>query len=218
MAYAQANDNYVAYAPEAFNYQGAAFPIVDFSFAMPMDLSKGDEPYQMVADAWYAVVEAVIEASKGNAPWASDQDNIYNRWPVNVTLHARFIKNSSAMISPAYQPPGSDNTHTCFIEFLSFAPPPEAPDIDNYKKYFQTWTDFCRDLGKKWMQIGGPNSRPHWAKDWQMLNDDGIYEHIRNSFQYGGSNNLDTFKNNVRDKLDPSNTFMNKYIELIFQT
>lgn len=217
-AYAKANDHYVADAPEVFNYQSSAFPIVDFSFAVPMDLSNSQQAYQNIADAWYAVVDAAVDALQHG-------QSVPERFPINVTLHARFIKNSGAMISPAYQPPGSNNDtmHTCFIEFLSYAVPPpgENPfEQKRYKEYYAAWDAVCQSIGKKWLALGGQRARPHWAKDWQTIANEGIYEHIRQSFQYDASsqygvNNLDTFKR-LRDTMDPGNMFMNNYIEKIF--
>ena len=167
-----------------------------------MDASK-DPYYQVICDAWYAVVDAVDE-------YARTKEHFYERYPVNVTLHARFINNSQSLLSPAYQPAGSE-THTCWIEFLSGSPTPDAPDEEWYQNYMATWQEFCKLIGQKWIDLGG---RPHWAKEWQILDTPEINIYQKLQDMYG--DNLTQFKT-LRDQLDPTETFLYSWTEKIFQ-
>ena len=198
-AYKSAAADYVAPATRFFHYQKSAFPVLDLSFAIPMDAA--DDPYyDVVSKAWYAAVDAINT-------WALTKNEYYERFPVNVTLHARFTRNSQALLSPAHQPAGSD-VHTCWIEFVSGAPTPAAPGEDWYDNYMATWSAFCQEVGAIWMELGG---RPHWAKDWQQLESKGIYERLPDL--YGG--NLKRFKQ-IRDRLDPTETFLFPWTAKIF--
>lgn len=201
-AYSQATDDYIAPATRFYHYQKSAFPVLDFSFAIPMDATT-DPYYQVISDAWYAVVDAVNDA-------ACNQKEFYKRYPVNVTLHARFIKNSQSLLSPAYQPEGSA-THTCWIEFLSGSPTPDQPDETWYQNYMETWDEFCQLIGEKWLALGG---RPHWAKQWQLLDTPEINIYQKLQEIYG--DNFTRFKE-VRDQLDPTETFLYSWTEKIFQ-
>ena len=201
LAYQTAADDYIAPATRFYHYQKSAFPVLDFSVAIPMDASS-DPYYQGISEAWYAVVDAV-------ADWAANKSEFYQRYPVNVTLHARFTKNSQALLSPAYQPAGSE-VHTCWIEFVSGAPTPAEPNETWYQNYINTWTAFCRLIGPQWLELGG---RPHWAKQWQVLDtpDIRIYEQLQHLY----GDNLTQFKA-VRDELDPTETFLYPWTEKIF--
>ncbi|GEM_PF-3132337 len=201
-AYNQACDDYIAPATRFYHYQKSAFPVLDFSFAIPMDATT-DPYYQVISDAWYAVVDAVNDA-------ACNQKEFYKRYPVNVTLHARFIKNSQSLLSPAYQPEGSA-THTCWIEFLSGSPTPDQPDETWYQNYMETWEEFCQLIGEKWLALGG---RPHWAKQWQLLDTPEINIYQKLQEIYG--DNFTRFKQ-VRDQLDPTETFLYSWTDKIFQ-
>ncbi|PHN07857.1 D-arabinono-1,4-lactone oxidase [Flavilitoribacter nigricans] len=201
LAYGTAPDDYVAPATRFFHYQTTAFPVLDFSFAIPMDAST-DPYYIVVSDAWYAVVDAVND-------WAANKSEYYQRFPVNVALHVRFIKNSQSWLSPAYQPAGSE-VHTCWIEFLSGSPTPAAPNEAWYQNYMSAWGDFCRFIGPQWLALGG---RPHWAKEWQLLNIPSINIYDKLPDLYG--DNLSKFKA-VRDELDPTKTFLYSWTEAIF--
>lgn len=201
LAYSSAKDDYVAPAPRFYHYQTSAFPVLDFSFAIPMDLQK-DPNYLNFSKAWWSVVYAVNQ-------WAHTKSEFNQRYPVNVALHARFIKNSQSLLSPAYQPAGS-STHTCWIEFISGAPTPNQADKDWYKNYMKTWAEFCQLIGPIWLELGG---RPHWAKQWQLLDklSPSIYQQLPK--MYG--DNLTKFKA-VRDQLDPTETFLYSWTEKIF--
>lgn len=200
-AYKTAAADFIAPATRFFHYQKSAFPVLDLSIAIPMDRST-DPYYENISKAWYAAVDAVND-------WAQSKSEYYERFPVNVTLHARFTKNSQSLLSPAYQPEGSD-IHTCWIEFVSGAPTPDAPGEAWYDNYMNTWKAFCREVGPKWLDLGG---RPHWAKDWQLLDIPGVEIYKKLPEMYGA--NLTTFKAK-RDSLDPTETFLFPWTAKIF--
>lgn len=201
LAYQTAVDDFIGPATRFYHYQTSAFPVLDFSFAIPMD-ADADPYYQAICEAWYAVVDTV-------ADWAANKSEFYQRYPVNIALHARFIKNSQSLLSPAYQPAGSE-VHTCWIEFLSGSPTPDEPNETWYQNYNNTWAEFCQLIGPKWLDLGG---RPHWAKQWQLLDTPEINIYQRLQAIYG--ENLKMFKE-VRDHLDPTETFLYSWTEKIF--
>jgi FAD/FMN-containing dehydrogenase len=198
-AYKSAEADFIAPATRFFHYQTSAFPVLDLSMAIPMD-PTGDPYFSTVSKAWYAAVDAIND-------WALTKSEYHERFPVNVTLHARFTKNSQSLLSPAHQPAGS-NVHTCWIEFVSGAPVPAAPGEAWYDNYMSSWHAFCREVGSIWMDLGG---RPHWAKEWQVLEPDGVYSRLPQ--MYGS--NLRTFKE-IRDRLDPTETFLFPWTSKIF--
>ncbi|WP_120632682.1 D-arabinono-1,4-lactone oxidase [Ruegeria sp. EL01] len=198
-AYKSAAANFVAPATRFFHYQKSAFPVLDLSMAVPMD-AETDPFYETISKAWYAAVDAIVD-------WARTKEEYYQRFPVNVTLHARFTKNSQSLLSPAYQPEGSD-VHTCWIEFVSGAPTPDAPGESWYDNYMSTWAAFCREVGKTWLDLGG---RPHWAKEWQLLEPEGVYDRLPELY----GSNLSKFKT-IRDELDPTETFLFPWTAKIF--
>lgn len=198
-AYKTATADYIAPATRFFHYQKSAFPVLDLSMAISMD-AGADPYYATISKAWYAAVDAIND-------WARTKTEYHERYPVNVTLHARFTKNSQSLLSPAYQPEGSA-VHTCWIEFLSGAPTPDAQGEDWYENYMATWSAFCREVGPIWMDLGG---RPHWAKVWQLLEPDGVYDRLPE--MYGS--NLSEFKK-IRDRLDPTETFLFPWTAKIF--
>ncbi len=169
-----------AYVTHSFHYPPTAFPVLDFSWALPID-----DDFSNATQSWYDMVDGVYD-------WAKQ-----DKFPVNVTGHARFIKNSQSLLSPAYQPAGS-STHTCFIEFLSV---PGTQDYD----------EFANFMGQKWMALGG---RPHWAKLFQNV--EGIIPYTQRSFDTGSGNNMKEFKA-FRDSLDPNGMFMNGFLDTLFQ-
>lgn len=92
-----------------------------------------DPGFERVREAWSAVVELTEQ-------WAKE-----GRYPFNLTLNARFVAGSDALLSPAF-----GNERTCYIEILSYAGTPG-------------WDDFARAVAARWMAI--PGARPHWAKE-----------------------------------------------------
>jgi len=95
--------------PWALQYQTSFAPVVDTSFAIPIDQSCDN-----VRRAWNAAVELVEQ-------WAQR-----GKYPQNMVLHARFVgKPSTALLSPTEgHPLGS-----CLIEALTFE---STPDLDAY--------------------------------------------------------------------------------------
>ena len=181
---------YVAEAPQVFHYQKEAFPVIDFSVAIPIEqASDGHWDFDPIVNAWYAVVNEVID----------DYPNAV--YPVTVSLHARFIKNSQAWLSPAFQPAGSE-THTCFIEFLS-AYPKEVSSATDRERMARPFVNLAKTIAPIWIdQLKG---RPHWAKIWQQIP------------------NLDVRKlypaeswtqfNAVRSECDPNGMFVNQFLK-----
>src|SRR6516225_11194063 len=112
-------------------------------------------------------------------------------FPLNLTLNARFIKNSNALLSPAF-----GEQHTCFIEVLS---------------YYKTlgWKAFTSTLAHRWMKL--PAARPHWAKEFDHV--PGIIPFIRQAY----GTNLSKFLQ-IREELvvDPEKRFVNPLLEQIF--
>ena len=76
--------------------------VANAEFAIPVS-----SDFQNVKQAWQTVVDMTDAlAARGE-------------YPFNLTLNARFTRNSECLLSPAL-----GNEHTCFIEILSFAPTP----------------------------------------------------------------------------------------------
>lgn len=178
-------DDYIAPVPDVFHYQHYAYSVTDVSFAIPIR----DNDFGPVVKAWYAAVDGIAAQAKAG------------KYPVNVTLHARFLKNSQALLSPAYEPEGSD-VHYCFIEVVTFQP----RHIETQSPGVRQFEEFVADLGPKWMALGG---RPHWAKAFQDI--PGVFAHIRESYGDNLSRWLDW-----RDGLDPKRMFWNGFMEKIF--
>jgi hypothetical protein len=111
-------------------------------------------------------------------------------FPFNLTLNARFIRNSSALLSPAL-----GNGHTCFIEVLSYCSTPG-------------WANFSAIVAREWMKL--PGARPHWPKEFQQI--PGIVPFIRGAFGSGLRRFLE-----IRDELgvDPGKMFVNPYLNRV---
>jgi hypothetical protein len=81
-------------------YQTSFAPVVDTSFAIPID-----ESYDNVRQAWNAAVELVDE-------WAKR-----GKYPQNMVLHARFVgRPSRGLLSPSE----GHELGSCYIEALTF--------------------------------------------------------------------------------------------------
>jgi hypothetical protein len=138
-----------------------------------------DPEFNNVQRAWQIVLDKTNEyAAQG-------------KYPFNLTLNARFIKNSQTLLSPA-----TGNEHTCFIEILSFYNTPG-------------WQEFSADVSLEWMKL--PNAKPHWPKEFQQI--PGIIPFIRQAY----GENFNTFLR-LRDELgvDPNRMFVNPYLERVF--
>jgi len=143
-------------------------------FAFPVD-----PEFARVRQAWTAVVEAMQDYARRG------------RYPFNLTLNARFIKGSRALLSPAV-----DAEHTCYIEILSYYKTPG-------------WREFAAAIAGEWMTL--PGARPHWAKDFAFIPD--IIPFIRGAY----GENLTSFLR-VREELevDPDRTFVNDLMNDLF--
>ncbi len=86
--------------PWAMQYSTSFAPVIDTSYAIPID-----DGYRNVTAAWDAGVSLVEE-------WARD-----GRYPQNMVLHARFVgRPSSALLSPTE----GHTLGSCLIEALTF--------------------------------------------------------------------------------------------------
>jgi FAD/FMN-containing dehydrogenase len=147
--------------------------VANTEFAIPVTSN-----FENVKQAWQAVVDvADAEAARG-------------RYPFNLTLNARFTRNSEALLSPAL-----GNEHTCFIEILSYARTPG-------------WEGFSAAVAREWMKL--PGARPHWPKEFQQI--PGIIPYLRGAL----GDNLSRFLA-IRDELgvDPDRMFVNPYLSRV---
>jgi hypothetical protein len=192
------NDWVVFHPRDAFLYQKKYFRnFLDLEFTIPMNGSQG---FQDVVDAFYQLVNR-MEA------WRTKQaGNI--EYPVNLSVHLRFIKNSQALMSPAYAPAGS-STHTCYIEYLSYS---NGRLNDEYVSFNQDFYSAANGLG--WKKYNGI---PNWGK--YLPSVPGIFPYV-----YGLLNpasgphptRLEQFLQ-VRDSVDADGKmFTNSYLESIF--
>jgi UDP-N-acetylenolpyruvoylglucosamine reductase len=95
--------------PWAMQYQTSFAPVVDTSFAIPID-----ESYDSVRRAWNAGVEQVDQ-------WAKQ-----GKYPQNMVLHARFVgRASKGLLSPSER----HELGSCYIEALTFE---GTTDLDPY--------------------------------------------------------------------------------------
>ena len=186
----QQTNGFIADAPRVLHYQEDAFSVIDLEIAIPIP-STGTNSWDFtnVVTAWYQAVNYVRDKY---------QNSVY---PLTCCLHARFIKNSQALLSPAYEAAGS-NIHYCWIEVLSAYPKAET-DPNTREKYIAAYQDLVNTVGPTW--IKQLNGRPHWAKYWQNI--PGI--NIKALFPQA---NLDRF-NSLRRQLDPKGMFLNAFLK-----
>ena len=147
--------------------------VANTEFAIPVA-----SDFTIVKQAWQAVLDIA------NALAARGQ------YPFNLTLNARFVRNSEALLSPAF-----GNEHTCFIEVLSYYNTPG-------------WTRFSAMVAQEWMKL--PGARPHWPKEFQQI--PGIIPFLRGAL----GSNLARFLA-IRDALgvDPGKMFVNPYLNRV---
>jgi len=167
-----ANRDVVEPISNAIHYQDfiELLKVANTEFAIPVapDFGNVQQAWQTVVDLTYAL------AAKG-------------QYPFNLTLNARFVRNSQALLSPAL-----GNEHTCFIEVLSYNKTPG-------------WEQFSAAVAQEWMKL--PGARPHWPKEFQQI--PGIIPFIRSAL----GSNLSRFLA-IRDRLrvDPGKMFVNPYL------
>lgn len=143
-------------------------------FAIPVD-----PDFDQVRRAWDIVLQALQEHAREG------------RYPFNLTLNARFIKGSQALLSPA-----AGRQHTCYIEILSYYKTPG-------------WHRFATSVAREWMKL--PGARPHWAKDFAFIPD--IIPFIRAAY----GDNIRSFLE-IREELevDPHGMFVNRLMHDVF--
>lgn len=193
------SDGVVLQPRDAFLYQKVYFPnFVDLELTIPME---GDQGFADVTAAFYQLVDR-MEA------WRA-QGGLTRRYPVNLNVHARFIRNSQATLSPAYAAPGAA-THTCYIEYLSYS------NGNLIKEYLDFNKDFySAQNGYGWKAYGGI---PNWGKYVQSV--PGVFSYLHDRLdappEGGGPSRLARFLA-VRDQIDPGGaTFSNLYLDAIF--
>jgi D-arabinono-1,4-lactone oxidase/FAD binding domain len=183
-------NGFIAEAPVVLHYQSQAFPVIDIEIAIPIP-SKGPRSWDFtnIVKAWYQVVNLVCP----------DYPN--QIYPLTVCMHARFIKNSQALLSPATEAAGS-NTHYCWIEVLS-AYPKAVPDPQKRQQLIADFTNLLNAIAPLWVdQMKG---RPHWAKYWQDIPN----INIRSRYP---QNNIARF-NQLRSAMDPNGMFLNTFLK-----
>jgi hypothetical protein len=183
-------NGFVADAPTVLHYQDYAFPVIDLEIAIPIPQTGPNAwDFTNVVRAWYQVVNDVRHKSLRKA------------YPVTTCLHARFIKNSQSLLSPAYEP-ASSNQHYCWIEILSAYPKTET-NPDCREQDISAYQDLVNLIGPAW--VNNMNGRPHWAKYWQTIPD----INIKSLYP---QDNLDQF-NRLRRQLDPNGMFLNPFLK-----
>ena len=168
----------------AYLYQLEYFTeIVDVSWAIPLPSSNGQPDFTNAIKGWNAVQHVIDEYAK---------PLIAKQFPANLTVHLRFVKNSRSLLSPANQE--DSNTHTCFIEFLSF-----SNDLELFK-------EFTAKVVEEWCALGG---LPHFAKAFQCAGAD-IYPEIRH--RLSERNRLSDFQA-YQSQFDPAGIFNNYLLD-----
>lgn len=130
-------------------------------------------PLEQAARAWRIAIDLVRDyGARG-------------RYPVNFVLHARYIRASQALLSPAHRP--NPDEIVCMIECVTAIGTPGRDEF--YARLASAWAD----------EVGG---RPHWGK---ML-----YHPRRLKADYGPA--MAAFER-ARDAHDPDRVFLNPYLE-----
>ena len=172
------HDDYVAWVNDAMHFRNFFPRVALMAMAIPID-----PDFSNVKAAWNQTVQAVLTAAE------------QGQYPLNVNIEARFVRNSSCLISPIN---GQDGDHFCIIEVISYITTP-------------TFDEFYAMIGQEWLKLGwnGITPRPHWPKQFDAIPD--INQSIRQA--YGA--NLTKFLQ-IRDGLDPDKLFVNKFLEGVF--
>ncbi len=140
-----------------------------------------------VDERFDAVRQAFAIGQQMVAQWAAA-----GRYPLNITLGFRFIKDSDAILSSA-----RGNTISCMVEIFSYY----RTDL------FET---FAGELASAWL-AALPRARTHWAKGFQFMR--GAIPKLRHAF----GDQLDEFLA-VRAEIgvDPNNLFSNTVLDELF--
>ncbi|MBK7827604.1 D-arabinono-1,4-lactone oxidase [Nannocystis sp.] len=187
------NDGVVFKPRDAFLYQKRYFrSFLDLEFTIPMNSDPGGQGFADVVAGFYQLVDR-MEAWRNSG---GDQP-----YPINLNVHARFVKNSQAALSPAFAPAGS-STHTCYIEYLSYSHGRLTADYDDFSRDF-----YSPAHADGWKKYGGI---PNWGKDLASVPKVASYVHGRLGTR------LQQFLQ-VRDRIDPGGkTFTNDYLAAFF--
>lgn len=104
------------------------------------------DDFSNVTNACQAVIEILrSEAENG-------------KFPMNVVMEMRWMKYSDAYLCPAIagNPAVGGSGHTVYLEVLSYT-------------NTTGWEQFANRVANEWKKI--PGARPHWAKEWEYLED-----------------------------------------------
>lgn len=108
-------------------------------------------------------------------------------YPLNINVDARFIKNSDALLSPAY-----GNERTAYVGLIT-------------RRGTVGWEDLARAILGEWLTI--PGARPHWAKE--MPTSGELVDRVR--LAYGPQ--IERFSRIRREEgVDPEGTFVNPFV------
>lgn len=183
----QKTQGFVSNAPRVLFYTDRAFPVLDLEVAFPIPASGANSwDLTNVVQAWYAAL---------NYAYAHR-----DQFPVSCCLHARFTRNSQAVLSPAYSTKPDDRC--CWMEFLS-AYPKFDPNSDNRNSAMVPYLQMVNEIMPTW--IGKMAGRPHWAKNWQY-----ITPHVDMRSLYPASN-FQAF-DSLRKSFDPKGMFLNDFL------
>lgn len=145
-----------------FHYVTAYPRNFDMSYAVPLDKA---------ALAWRLGID-LVESYRAEG-----------RYPCNFVLHARYIRSSDALLSPANLGGG----HVCMIEVVTGIGTPERDEF--FARMAALWRDQCQ-------------GRPHWGKM--------MYRPETLKGDYGA--NMDDFLVQ-REAFDPNRRFLNPWLE-----
>jgi len=104
-----------------------------------------DDNFEVFTKAWNTTVGVVKK-------WYTAHKKI----PLDIALEARFVQNSSALLSPVFSK--NEQTHHCYLQITCSA------------ALSKDWDEFSAEVGAEWLKI--PGSRFHWAKEVEQIEGD----------------------------------------------
>jgi L-gulonolactone oxidase len=131
----------VAPAHKVFHYQ-KYFPRKLWDVSYGFDVGPDFKNFQ---NAWTFITDTVCRYAKAKSgctaasPFAYDRSGVF---PQNFMMHARFIKNSDAYLSPSV-----GNGHTCMLQLITY--------------FGSDCAQYFHDVEAHLLSLGG---RPHWGK------------------------------------------------------
>ena len=143
-----------------------------------------DEDFANFRHAWLDVVNLV------------DQLAAQHKYPMNMTMNARFIKGSDVLLAPCAGNPKGADRYSCYIEILSYYKTPG-------------WPEFEAQVGDRWMNLHG--ARPHWAKTFESIPN--IFPRTRAAYGDRLQRFLDI---RAAEGVDPDDTFVNPLLQRMF--